>query len=54
MTFFKNANTCFGKDLFYIVLLAGVLGIIYGALSEHPAPKPLPFPIYYQAAAVQC
>lgn len=29
----------------YIVSLAGGVGIIYVALSELPAPEPLPFPI---------
>ena len=38
---------------FDVVSLAGVLGITHPALSEHPVPKPLPFAIYYQAAAVQ-
>lgn len=40
--------------IFDIVSLAAVMGITHLALSEHPVPKPLPFPIYYQAAAVQC
>lgn len=35
-------------------LLGWCLVIIHLALSEQPVPKPLPFPIYYQAAAVQC
>lgn len=39
--------------MFYIVSLAGVLGIIHPVLCERPVPKPLLFPIYYQAAAVQ-
>lgn len=36
-----------------IVSSAGGLGIIHPALSERPEPKPLLFPICYQAAAVQ-
>lgn len=37
----------------YIVSWASALGIIHPALSARPAPKPRPFPIYYQAAALQ-
>lgn len=50
---FNNANKRFGKDIFYAVSLADLWGIIYVALSEHPAPKLLLFPIYYRPAAVQ-
>jgi hypothetical protein len=49
---FKNVSKQLVKtDI--LSFLAGVLGIIPIALSEHPTSKSLPFAIYYQAAAVQ-
>ena len=41
------------KTSFMLFFLADLWGIIYVALSEHPAPKLLLFPIYYRPAAMQ-